>query len=178
MTGYDKLLAEQAKDLAAAFDQEFARATDDYVHAEEFLAVRLGDDPYAIRLCDVAGLFADRRITALPSTERALLGVAGFRGKVLPVYDLAMLLGAARCGYSRWLMQAAGADVALSVSVFEGQLAVQADDIVAADQHTEKLLHIGQAVRLEGMLRPIIDIPAIVREIHNRVQNTRVTQGG
>jgi len=44
-------------------------------------------------MAEVSGLFADKKVTRLPSPVSELSGIAGLRGAVLPVYDLAMLLG-------------------------------------------------------------------------------------
>ena len=52
-----------------------------------------GAQAYAIRLSEIAGLHADKKITRVPGSHAALRGIAGFRGAMLPVYDLHVLLG-------------------------------------------------------------------------------------
>src|SRR4051812_7736160 len=87
-------IEHSAQGLKRAFDGSFAAAPQRRdADTEDFLAIRLGCDPYALRLREIGGLFADRRISALPSGIVELLGIAGFRGTILPVYDLRMLLG-------------------------------------------------------------------------------------
>ena len=80
--------------LAEAFDAAFARPpASGRADTQSFLALRLGDDAFAVRVGDIAALHADRRIVPMPSAEPTLLGVAAVRGRIAPVYDLAALLG-------------------------------------------------------------------------------------
>ena len=76
------------------FDRSFAEpaVSHDAEHVE-LLAIGAGGRSYAIRLSQTWGLHPDRPITALPGPLPALLGLAGFTGTAVPVYDLAALLG-------------------------------------------------------------------------------------
>ena len=84
----------RARELRRAFDQTFAEVplpvTQDVTN---LLGIRVGGDPFAIRLGEVAGLFADRKIVPLPSPVPELLGVAGFRSGLIPIYSLRGFLG-------------------------------------------------------------------------------------
>ena len=54
----------------------------------------MGGDPHALRINDIAGLYADMKITPCPSPVPAVARSSpAFRGEVVPVYDLAALLG-------------------------------------------------------------------------------------
>ena len=68
----------RAEQLRRSFDASFARAhaTDERA-SDRLLAVRVGDDPYALRLAQVLALHADRKIVPIPSTAGGLLGIAG-----------------------------------------------------------------------------------------------------
>src|ERR1700760_4167096 len=96
-------------ELRGDFDRSFAEParSHDVEHAE-LLAVRAGGRPYALRLSQTAGLHPDRPVTPLPGPIPALLGLAGFAGTVVPVYDLAGLLGHPGATRPRWLVLAAG----------------------------------------------------------------------
>ena len=86
--------ADRVTELRDAFDRSFAQAPSTEAAAvENLLAIRVGAHPYALRMAEVSGLFADKKVTRLPSPVSELSGIAGLRGAVLPVYDLAMLLG-------------------------------------------------------------------------------------
>ncbi len=54
----------------------------------DLLTIRVGGDAYALRLAEVGGLFVDRVVTPLPTLVPELVGIAGFRAALVPVYDL------------------------------------------------------------------------------------------
>src|ERR1700761_189814 len=72
----------------------------------DLLRIRLGDDPWALPLTDMAGLYSGKRITPVPGRAHALLGLAGFRGVLTAVYDLPALIGLAPSPVARWLLLA------------------------------------------------------------------------
>ena len=166
------MTATRAEDLARAFDDDFARPIAVRgAGTEDLLAIRIAGDPYAVTRSQLGGLFADRPVTALPGAVPGLLGISGFRGALVPVYDLRAVLGAgggaAGSAAARWLVTAAGAPVALAFEQFEAFVRVPRDAIaahggVAAD-------HAPRAVHAAGELRPILDIPSILAAIRGRV---------
>ena len=90
-------LAVRAEALRSAFDRSFAEpAHFDTTPMADLLAFHAGSQAYALHLSEIAGLFADKKITRLPGRTAALLGIAGFRGAIVPVYDLSALLGSPR----------------------------------------------------------------------------------
>ena len=87
-------IAERAAELRHAFDHSFAEPAGlGRGFREALLAVRVDTQPFAIRLSEISGLFADKKITPVPGSEATLRGIAGFRGAIVPVYDLQILLG-------------------------------------------------------------------------------------
>jgi chemotaxis signal transduction protein len=158
-------VAAPALALARAFDADFARPVAGRAAAtEDLLAIEIGGDPYALVRSELAGLFADKPVTALPGGAPGLLGISGFRGALLPVYDLrAVLGGAAAAGPPRWLATAAAAPVALAFDRFEALLRVPREAIaaraVAAPGHAPRV------VRAAGELRPVLDVPSIIAAI-------------
>src|SRR5204863_3892405 len=89
--------------LRQNFDQSFARAAGGAQPSQlDFLAIVVAGDAYAIRLSEVQSLHADRKLVAAPSVLPELLGVCGFRGVLMPVYDLARLLGYGPGQAARW----------------------------------------------------------------------------
>ena len=113
--------------LRQDFDRSFTEPArrHDVEHAE-LLAVRAGGRPYALRLSQTAGLYPDRPVTPLPGPLSALLGVAGFGGTIVPVYDLAALLGHPLPERPRWLVLASGAGAnaqkSIGIAVLTGML--------------------------------------------------------
>lgn len=166
---------QTAAELRREFDRGFAAArSSGPAQSEAFLAVRIGGDPYAIRLAEIAGLYAGRRVTPLPSPLAALLGVAAFRGQVAPVYDLAALLGYSARAAPRWLVLARSADVvALGFDAFEAQWVVPAQDVVASAGSAGARQHVREAVRAKDELRPIAHLPSVLEEIRKQAAATQ-----
>jgi chemotaxis signal transduction protein len=154
--------------LRGEFDRSFAEParSHDAEHVE-LLAVGAGGRPYAMRLSQTAGLHPDRPVTPLPGPLPALLGLAGFAGTVVPVYDLATLLGHPGTGRPRWLVLAAGSPVlAFAFHELDGHVRVSADEIVS-----EAAADGGGCLRgmvsLGGGTRPIVDVPAARALVHS-----------
>ena len=124
-------ITARAAELRDGFDASFAAAPAvARTPTAGLLAVRIGVTPAALRLTDVAGLHADTAITPLPMAPPELLGLAGFRGTVVPVYDLGTLLGAPGTGRPRWCVVAAGRPpVAFAFHHFDGYLEVPAEAV-------------------------------------------------
>ncbi|GGN66077.1 hypothetical protein GCM10010112_28120 [Actinoplanes lobatus] len=134
----------------------------------ELLAVSAGDRPYALRLAEASGVHPDRPVTPLPTEVRALLGVAGFAGTVVPVYDLAALLGHPVPRRPRWLLLANGTPpLALAFHELDRHLRVPLTDVVeglGGGGGPPGCLH--GMVRLPDGHRPIVDLPAVRELVH------------
>ena len=86
-------VGKRAAQLRRDFDSSFANPPPVAGEAvQDLLAIRLGARRFALRLSEIAGLYADKRITPVPGAAAGMLGIAGFRGSILPVYDLQRLL--------------------------------------------------------------------------------------
>ncbi len=160
-------VAGRLRGLREDFDRSFTEPArrHDADHAE-LLAVRAGDRPYALRLSQTRGLYPDRPATALPGPVGALLGLAGFSGAVVPVYDLAGLLGHPVPERPRWLVLAGGTPpLALAFHGLDGHVRVPAGAIVTeAGGRPEHCLR--GMVALAGGTRPIVDLPAARAAVH------------
>ncbi len=161
--------------LRADFDRSFAQPvrSHDAEHCE-LLAVRSGGRPYAIRLSQTSGLHPDRPVTPLPGPLPALLGLAGFAGTVVPVYDLAALLGHPVSVRPRWLVLATGSPpLGLAFHDLDGHVKVPASAIIgeaAADGSVRGLVTLPG-----GGTRPIIDVPATRIAVHALTGHSGVT---
>jgi purine-binding chemotaxis protein CheW len=163
-------IGERAAALRHAFDRSFAEplrlGTDAVV---DLLAIRFGMDAYALRLAEVAGLFADRKVTPVPGGDAALIGIAGFRGAIVPVYGLHTVLGRASgprpC---RWLVIAAAAPVALAFEAFDAQLSVPPDAILPAQSAGEAQSYVREFVRTPKFSGPVIHLSSVLDAIKSR----------
>jgi chemotaxis signal transduction protein len=159
-------VAGRAEELRVAFDRAFAapQRVETKIR-EELLAIRLGPQPCALRLSEIAGLFADKKITPIPGGHAALLGIAGFRGAILPVYDLQILLRYPSDGRSRWLVIAAAAPVALAFDAFERQLRVPRNAIMPQPARPDTRTHAREFVRTRKFTGPILHLPSVLDAI-------------
>jgi purine-binding chemotaxis protein CheW len=161
---------ERATELRRAFDRTFSEApatrTTDLA---DLLDIRVGPDPYAIRLDQVTSVFADKRVTPLPGSFPELLGIAGFRGAIVPVYDLRTLLGYPRNGSQRWLVLTAGQTrIALAFDQFEGHTRVARTAIAEATGSDNQRHHVREVVRRAGFVRPIVHLPFVLETIRKQ----------
>jgi purine-binding chemotaxis protein CheW len=165
--------AGSAAALRRVFDESFAAAAAAKpARLESLLAVRLGSDPYALRLSEIAGLHADVKIVAVPSAHAQLLGIAGLRGIMAPIYDLAALLRYPSAANPRWMVLARMSQpVGFAFETFESHLQVPDTSLVndegitnagAARQHTSG------TVRAAGALRPIIRMASVLELIGDK----------
>src|SRR5689334_19841174 len=119
MTDTASAIGERALELRQQFDRSFAepvRRT--VIETDDFIAVRLGAETFAIRVAEIAGLHAGLAITPCPSPLPELLGLAGLRGALIPVYGLAALLGLSAVAEPRWIVIAAGREAAFAFDGF------------------------------------------------------------
>jgi chemotaxis signal transduction protein len=161
--------------LREAFDRSFAdsgQAATTQSIDESFLGIRVAEDPFALRLSEIAGLYLDRQIMPLPSPVRELLGISGFRGALAPVYHLGLLLGYPAGPPCRWLAVVRGdCLVALAFDLFETHLRIPADQVAPADGA-------GTAGLVQGLIaaprpvRPIVDVSSVMQAIARRVADS------
>lgn len=142
--------------LRRAFDESFAvPPTASNEHLEGLLAIRLGSDPFALRLSDVAGIIAEPRIVPVPSPMPLLLGIIGRRGVMAPVYDLAAALNYTPAVNVRWMVLVGEThSVGLGFETFEAHLQVPRSDMLGM-------------VRAAGALRPVINVMSLLQRLRS-----------
>lgn len=160
-------VSERAAMLRREFDRAFAAPfRSDTVTREDLLGIRASAQAYAIRLSEIAGLHAGKKITRVPGSNAALCGIAGFRGALLPVYDLHALLGhSSNVETQRWLVIAQGAPVALAFEAFEGHLRASREEIVSHSARPDMPRHARELVRTQNFIGPILHLPSILDAI-------------
>jgi chemotaxis signal transduction protein len=159
-------ITTRAAELRLAFDAAFAEPIRlDTTLKEDLLAVRVGTQAFAIRLSEISGLFADKKITPVPGGHAALRGIAGFRGAIVPVYDLQILLGHSGTSTPRWLVIATAAPVALAFETFEGQLRVSRDAILPQASRRNVRSYAREFVGTQNFVGPIMHLPSLLDAI-------------
>jgi chemotaxis signal transduction protein len=165
-----------AASLRRSFDESFALPpTSSSESLEALLAIRIGADPYALRLEQIGGLRAGLHVTPVPSPKDSLLGIMALRGAMAPVYDLGTLLGYPPRGDSRWCVFAPQPwFVGFAFATFEAHVRVPRTP-AAMDASTARADSVGRHVRGTvqacNALRPIIDIPSLVKTLQDKTHD-------
>jgi chemotaxis signal transduction protein len=155
----------RANELRDTFDRGFAVAPQPPAAAHGgVLCIRVGREPYAIRLGDVASLHAGLRIVALPSRAPELIGVAAIRSNVVPIYDLALALGMAGAAALRWTVVHGGGLAGFAFEDYEGHARIAEGSMSAALQRGHL---VGQVV-VGGRPRSVVDLGSVLIAIETR----------
>lgn len=158
--------ANTASDLRKAFDRIFAEPPAPAAEATaDYLGICIGGAPYAVALTEIGAVFADRKIAPLPSGARELLGVAGVRGDIVPVFGLAALLGTSGGDRPRWLVLAAGGQAGFAFDALDGHLRIPVAAIALSANP-------GGFVRANAVIgneaRPIVSIASLMEHLDSR----------
>jgi purine-binding chemotaxis protein CheW len=157
-------MTARADELRDDFDRGFAAALRpaETGHSDA-LCVRIGGEPFAIRLADVASLHARLRVVALPTGARELMGAAAIRASIVPVYDLAVALGMPRINEAPWIVLHRGGAAGFAFEVYEGHARVpERSTGGAAGGHV-----VGQ-LTVDGHPRSVIDLSSVLASIEKR----------
>lgn len=162
-------VGNKAAELRDAFDRActLPSSSGQAEQMENLLAIRLAGDPYAIRVSEITGLVQGRRIVPLPGPIPELLGIAGIRGEIVPVYSLATLLGHGPSGdAARWMVLCMSEDpVGLAFHDFESYLRVLPSDIHAAQSNGRARDHVEEVARAGHVIRSVVSIPSVIQTI-------------
>jgi purine-binding chemotaxis protein CheW len=164
-----------ALELRREFDRSFATAppgeTED---CEDLLAVRVGGEPYALRVRDIAGIERCPGIVPVPSRVPELMGLAGIRGGVVAVYGLASLVGQAGAPEAvRWLVLCGGPElVGLGLAQLEGWLRVPRSELCRAPGEESPGAQPREVVRAGEVLRAVISISSVLENLKARIASS------
>jgi purine-binding chemotaxis protein CheW len=163
---------ELAAELRGLFDAAFSQPPPAPAgEFENLLAIRVGANPYALRLSELAGLVADQTFTRVPASTPSVFGVASLRGLIVAGYDLRVLLGQVGGTPLRWLALAAtDSTVGLAFDELEGHVSVSTSSI-AAQEGEQHRTHTHEVVRVGQTVRPIIHLPSVVETIKGSAKN-------
>lgn len=154
--------------LRRQFDSSFAAAASPMTGLlEGLLAIRVGADPYALRVSEIVGLYVDVKIVPVPSPVVQLLGIVSLRGRMAPVYDLAALLHYPPAASPRWMILAgASQPVGFAFETFEAHLQVPRASLAGGEDRGEgggaTRQPVRGAVRAADVLRPMIHVATVV----------------
>lgn len=164
-------LERTAAELCAEFDRSFASPwSEASVERQDFLLVRLGAAPYALHLRQISALVAGRAIARVPARARGLLGLAGIRGEIVSVFDLAALMGhESDVGGSPWMVLCgAGELLAFAISAYEGHLRADRASIHKANPAASARHQLDEVAMTASGARPIVDLNRIIDSIRSQ----------
>lgn len=150
--------------LAREFDLGFSRAADLEPPVEEnLLILQLQSRPFAVRATGLRAIAPTPRIACVPSSSPALLGIAGIRGELVPVFDLAHLLGISpeERGLRWCLLVGESERAALAFRHFDGFVRCPASAVSRAEARDGLAPFLEEVVRLERGVLSIIDVARI-----------------
>lgn len=152
--------------LHEEFDRSFATPfAETRIEVEQILAIRLKGDLHGLRVREIDGVERAASIVPLRADSPGLLGLSGYRGAILPVYDLGALLGYEEAREApRWLFLCGKGDpIALAVVEFAGYVTVPATAFHAP--HGSPRRHVERFARIGDAVGAIVSVPSIVRGI-------------
>jgi chemotaxis signal transduction protein len=166
-------LNERAADLRLAFDQTFGKTpAGPPLPSEAFLAIGVGGDSYALRLTGIYGLFVDKQVVPLPSQAPDLLGIASFRGVLVPVYDLRVLLGYPTGSAPRLLVLVSPeTPIGLAFDHLDGYLDLPHEAITQQAGTKHRRPYLAEILSVAGDALPVVAIASIHEAIKQRAQS-------
>jgi chemotaxis signal transduction protein len=162
--------ATSVSERAATLRREFDRAFAEPIRAAsavrvDLLCIRAGGQAYAIRLSEIVGLHVGKKITRVPGGDAALCGIAGFRGALLPVYNLQALLGKSVGETPQWMVVASGAPIAVAFDAFELHVRASREETVPQSARAEMPRYARELARTQNFIGPILHLPSILEAI-------------
>jgi chemotaxis signal transduction protein len=116
--------------------------------------VRVGAEWYALPVANVLEIGEIGQLTAAPGASRAVLGIRTLRGDLLPVFDLAAVLGLPRGEAARRMLVAERRGVRAGFAVDD---VTDVYELPEADQEVDSELVSGAAL-IDGSLVGVIDV--------------------
>lgn len=168
------VVESKAAELRQEFDLSFAFPPPEVSQeVEDLLLIRVAGDPYAIRLRDIAEVVAGRKVVPVPAATPDLLGLAGIRGGVVPVFGLASILGYADAPDSPGWLVICGVEepIAIAFSDFEGYLRLPKSSLHADENLRATRQYLQEIASTDAGVRAVISMPLVVAIIRNRIDN-------
>lgn len=158
-------MTTRATELREEFDRAFAAPPQrDRALLVDVLFVRVGEAEMVLRLSEVDALVKGRRIAAAPSRARELLGLSVHRGRILPVYSLAALLGIEGGADPSWMIFVAKGSVGLAFDRFGRHAKVEREAFAPSSAEAPM---VGELLRVEERTTPVIAVGALVARIEH-----------
>lgn len=169
MSGIDPEFARRIVELRASFDNEFALPPVETKAASiGLLAIRVGAERYAMRTTELSEVKDATRVVPLPGARPEMLGLGGIRGRLVPVYSLAALLGHTVTQVWNWLaICGTEQPIGLTFDDLEGYVQASPADLCPAAGVDGSRNHVRELLRREGTATMIVSAASIVAMLRN-----------
>ena len=122
-----------------------------------YAQLRLAGEAYAVPIGNVVEIASLGDLTAVPGARPEILGVRNLRGQILPVIDLAQVLGVNAAEPPRQLLVAESGSSRAGLAIDEVS---QVGELPDAMEGAESDFLVGTMIH-EGQLLAVIDVPRI-----------------
>jgi chemotaxis signal transduction protein len=123
-----------------------------------YVRFRVAEEAYAVSVLHVLEVASLGEVTPVPGSRREVLGVRNLRGKILPVIDLAALLGTRHAAPPGRLLvtEAGGCQAGLAIDEV-----TEVGELVDLAEESESVLLLGTMLD-EGDLIGVLNMPAVI----------------
>jgi purine-binding chemotaxis protein CheW len=129
-----------------------------------YVRVRIGDEVYALPVEHVQEVVRLGLLTPIPGAGASVLGIFNLRGGIVPVFDLAHVLGVAADGARQRVLIVDGNGRPIGFAVDEVSDVTELSD---ATEPTDSELLCGAAL-IAGKLVGFIDLPALLATLQRK----------
>jgi purine-binding chemotaxis protein CheW len=122
-----------------------------------YVRLRVAAEAYAIPVTQVRGVSDLGQVTPVPGSPPGVLGVRNLRGQLVPVIDLAVMLGISRVGAPGYLLvaQAQGEQAGLAIDAVSG-----VTELPDREEDAESGMLSGAVLDGDDLVG-VIDVPAV-----------------
>lgn len=162
-----------AEEMRRAFDQTFASAPSlEAADLISLFAIRLSGERFVLRMDQIHGIARSRPIVPVSSRISELMGIAGMRGALVPVFSLAALLGLPRTEECAWLAIIQGdSPMALAFDALERRMEIRRTSLYEDASPARR--HVRQVAQLGNEACAVIDVPSLVAVIRKLAEPSR-----
>ena len=166
-------------DARREFDSSFTvPAVISRKHVHLVVRIRVSDRIFAVKRDELTGISKLKQVLPIPSSASALLGITTVRGTLVPVFDLAAMLGltSSREQAAWTLLINRATPVGLAFDDFEGQSEVFSGNFFDGDP-PQAGSYFHQIAETDAGKLPVLDIAGLLESIRKNAGQSTPAQG-
>ncbi len=152
--------------LRAAFDEAFRDPPRDVAaDAVDLLAVTIGGRPHLLAMTDLVAMHRQLAVTPVPTMTPAFMGLAQIDARLVPVYDLRVLLGHPADGAAGCFVLAARESIAMALDGCDRHVRVPRATMPGPATSAPDSSSPTVMVDVGDTLLPLVSLPAVIDAI-------------